>query len=115
MRRLEKDIDAVRFDAPEGKIELPVSCACTTAVRAACQMVDAARGNYGSVTKDRHSYAQEAVLETWKSDVGLHFVFDLCVSSASPGDLCRSEYAAAAQCLSRPASAARQLNKAPPI
>ena len=44
IRKLEKDVDAARFDAPEGKIELPVKLKIYDFdLRAARQMGDAAR------------------------------------------------------------------------
>jgi hypothetical protein len=43
LRQLEKDIDAVRFDAPEGKIELPVKLRVHDSIFVpACKVVDAA-------------------------------------------------------------------------
>ncbi|MGH6784741.1 MAG: hypothetical protein ACREBP_08995, partial [Sphingomicrobium sp.] len=53
LRQLEKDIDAVRFDAPEGKIELPVKLRVYDSIfvpLAKWAMLLA--GNYRTVTKD---------------------------------------------------------------
>ncbi len=108
LRQLEKDIDAVRFDAPEGKIELPVKLRVYDSIfvpLAKWAMLLA--GNYRCVTKDGMRTAQEAVhsdIETSRSVY--NFVFDLCVKlGAAPGDLVPFEkYAAAAQSLTRPAS-----------
>ena len=118
LRNLEKDIDAVRFDAPEGKIELPVKLRVHDSIfvpLAKWAMLLA--GNYRCVTKDGMRTAQEAVhtdLDTSRSVY--NFVNDLCVKlGAAPGDLVPFEkYAAAAQSLSRPASAARALNNGVP-
>jgi hypothetical protein len=118
LRQLEKDIDAVRFDAPEGKIELPVKLRVHDSIfvpLAKWAMLLA--GNYRCITKDGMRTAQEAVhsdLETSRSVY--NFVNDLCVKlGAAPGDLVSFEkYAAAAQSLTRPASAARALNNGAP-
>jgi len=113
LRRLEKDVDAARFDVPEGKIELPVKLRIYDSIfvpLAKWAMLLA--GNYRCVTKDGMRTAQEAVhsdIETSRSVY--NFVNDLCVKlGAKPDDLVPFEkYAAAAQSLTRPASAARAL------
>ena len=118
LRQLEKDIDAVRFDAGDGKIELPVKLRVYDSIfvpLAKWAMLLA--GNYRCVTKDGMRTAQEAVhsdLETSRSVY--NFVNDLCVKlGANPADLVPFEkYAAAAQSLVRPASAARALNNGLP-
>jgi hypothetical protein len=104
IRNLEKDVEAARFDAPEGKIELPVKLKAYDSIwvpLAKWAMLLA--GNYRCVTKDGMRTAQEAV-------------FDLCVKlGANPNDLVPFEkYAAAAQSLVRPASAARALQNGAP-
>jgi hypothetical protein len=118
LRQLEQEIDAVRYDAPEGKTELPVKLRVHDSIfvpLAKWSMLLA--GNYRCVTKDGMRTAQEAVhsdLETSRSVY--NFVFDLCVKlGAKPEDLVPFEkYAAAAQSLTRPASAARALNNGAP-
>jgi len=118
LRQLEKDIDAVRFDTPEGKIELPVKLRVHDSIfvpLAKWAMLLA--GNYRCVTKDGMRTAQEAVhsdIETSRSVY--NFVNDLCCKlGARPDDLVPFEkYAAAAQSLSRPASAARALQNGAP-
>jgi hypothetical protein len=118
LRQLEKDIDAVRFDAPEGKIELPVKLRVYDSIfvpLAKWSMLLA--GNYRCVTADGMRTAQEAVHSNLEESRSVYdFVFDLCVKlGASPGDLVPFEkYAAAAQSLTRPASAARALNNGAP-
>jgi hypothetical protein len=113
LRNLEKDIDAVRFDAPEGKIELPVKLRVNDSIfvpLAKWSMLLA--GNYRCITKDGMRTAQEAVHTNIEESKSVYnFVFDLCVKlGAKPSDLVPFEkYAAAAQSLSRPASAARAL------
>jgi hypothetical protein len=116
--QLAKDIDAVRFDTPEGKIELPVKLRVYDALfvpLAKWAMLLA--GNYRCVTPDGMRTAQEAVhsdIETSRSVY--NFVNDLCVKiGANPADLVPFEkYAAAAQSLIRPASAARALQNGMP-
>ncbi len=118
LRQLEKDVDAARFDTPEGKIELPVKLKVYDSIfvpLAKWAMLLA--GNYRCVTKDGMRTAQEAVhsdIETSRSVY--NFVNDLCVKlGADPKDLVPLEkYAAAAQSLVRPASAARALNNGMP-
>ena len=118
LRQLEKDIEAARFDAPEGKIELPVKLKVYDSIfvpLAKWAMLLA--GNYRCITKDGMRTAQEAVhsdIET--SRTVYNFVNDLCVKlGANPDDLVPFEkYAAAAQSLVRPASAARALNNGAP-
>src|ERR1700730_13668551 len=118
LRQLEKDVDAARFDTPEGKIELPVQFKVYDSIfvpLAKWAMLLA--GNYRCVTKDGMRTAQEAVhsdIETSRSVY--NFVNDLCVKlGANPNDLVPFEkYAAAAQSLVRPASAARALNNGLP-
>ena len=120
LRRLEADIDAVRFDTPEGKIELPVKLRVHDSIfvpLAKWAMLLA--GNYRCITKDGMRTAKEAVHSNIEESRSVYnFVFDLCVKlGAAPSDLVPFEkYAAAAESLSRPASAARALyNGAPNI
>ena len=113
LRHLEADIEAVRFDVPEGKIELPVKLRVYDSLfvpLAKWSMLLA--GNYRCITKDGMRTAQEAVHSNIEESKSVYnFVFDLCVKlGANPADLVPFEkYAAAAQSLSRPASAARAL------
>jgi hypothetical protein len=120
LRQLEKDVEAARFDAPEGKIELPVKLKIYDSIfvpLAKWAMLLA--GNYRCITKDGMRTAKEAVhadIETSRSVY--NFVNDLCVKlGAKPADMVPFEkYAAAAESLTRPASAARALfNGAPNI
>jgi hypothetical protein len=118
LRQLEKDVEAARFDMPEGKIELPVKLKVYDSLfvpLAKWAMLLA--GNYRCVTADGVRTTQEAV----HSDIGTsrsvyNFVFDLCVKlGANPDDLVPfDKYAAAAQSLIRPASAARALQNGAP-
>jgi hypothetical protein len=113
LRQLEKDIDAVRFDTPEGKIELPVKLRAYDSLfvpLAKWSMLLA--GNYRCVTEDGMRTAAEAVHSNIEEAREVYnFVFDVCVKlGAKPEDLVPFEkYAAAAKSLTRPASAARAL------
>ena len=120
VRQLEKDVNAARFEVPEGKIELPVKLKVYESIfvpLAKWSMLLA--GNYRCITKDGMRTAKEAVHTNIEESRSVYnFVFDLCVKlGANPADLVPFEkYAAAAQSLSRPASAARALfNGAPNI
>ena len=113
LRQLEQDIDAVRFPAPEGPIELPVKLRLSDSIfvpLAKWSMLLA--GNYRCITVDGMRTAQEAVhTDIAESRSVYNFVYDLCVRlGARDEDLVPFEkYAAAAQSLTRPASAARAL------
>jgi len=119
IRNLEKDVEAARFDAPDGKIELPVKLRVYDSIfvpLAKWAMLLA--GNYRCVTKDGMRTAQEAVHSDLEAARAVYnFVFDLCVKlGARPDDLVPFEkYAAAAQSLTRPASAARALQNGAPF
>src|SRR5215469_506727 len=118
IRNLEKDVDAARFDTPEGKIELPVKLKVYDSIfvpLAKWAMLLA--GNYRCITKDGMRTAQEAVnTNPDEARAVYNFVFNLCVElGAKPEDLVPFEkYAAAAQSLTRPASAARALQNGAP-
>jgi hypothetical protein len=118
LRRLQEEIEAIRFDTAEGKVELPVKLKVYDSIfvpLAKWAMLLA--GNYRCVTKDGMRTAQEAVhsdIETSRSVY--NFVVDLCVKlGAKRDDMVPFEkYAAAAQSLTRPASAARALQNGAP-
>src|SRR3954463_15854359 len=118
LRNLEKDIEAIRFDAPEGKIELPVKLRVYDSIfvpLAKWAMLLA--GNYRTVTADGMRTAKEAVHTDIEASRSVYnFVNDLCVKlGANPNDLVPFEkYAAAAESLTRPASAARALQNGAP-
>ena len=111
LRQLERDVDAVRFPAPEGPIELPVK------LRVSDSIFVPLAGNYRCITPDGMRTAQEAVHSNLAESKSVYdFVFDVCVRlGARPEDLVPFEkYAAAAASLSRPASAARALQNGAP-
>src|SRR5882672_2740094 len=118
LRQLEKDIEGVRYDVPEGKIELPVKLKVYDSVFVPlAKWAMLLSGNYRCVTEDGMRTAQEAVHSDLATSRSVYdFVFDLCVQlGASPNDLVPFEkYAAAAQSLVRPASAARALQNGAP-
>jgi hypothetical protein len=113
LRQLASDIEAVRFDAGDGKIELPVKLKVHDSVfvpLAKWSMLLA--GNYRCVQKD----AMRSIKETVHSDIAAsrsvyNWVARLVMSlGAAEKDLVPFEkYAAAAQSLASPSSAARAL------
>src|ERR1700716_3764995 len=118
LRQLKDDIEAVRLDTPEGKIELPVKLKVHDSIfvpLAKWAMLLA--GNYRCITKDGMRTAQEAVHSNLEESKSVYnFVVDLCVKLGAKRDqlVPFEKYAAAAQSLTRPASAARALNNGAP-
>jgi hypothetical protein len=113
LRQMQADIEAIRFDAGDGEMELPVKLKVHDSV-----FVPLAKwsmlmtGNYRCVQKDDMRPIKEAV----HSDVELsgsiyNWVSNLCVElGASPDDMVPFEkYANAANGLAKPSSAARAL------
>src|ERR1700723_1417290 len=120
LRDLANDIEAVRMDTPEGRIELPVKLKLHDSIfvpLAKWAMLLA--GNYRCITAAGMRTAQEAVHSNIDESRSIYdFVNDLCVTlGAARSDLVPFEkYAAAAQSLTRPASAPRaRQNGAPHI
>ncbi len=113
LRRLQDDIEAVRFDAGEGPLELPVKLKVHDSVFVPlAKWAMLLTGNYRCVTPAGARAIKEAVhsdVETSRSVY--NWVCDLCVAlGAAPEDMVPFEkYAAAAQGLVRPSSAARAL------
>jgi hypothetical protein len=113
LRRLEADIEAVRFDTGTEKIELPVKLKVHDSVfvpLAKWAMLIA--GNYRCVTKQGMRPIKEAVhSDIEASRAAYNWVVRLCVSlGANEKDLVPFEkYAAAANGLANPSSAARAL------
>ncbi|CAM5432701.1 Ketopantoate reductase OS=Afipia felis OX=1035 GN=NCTC12722_02776 PE=4 SV=1 [Afipia felis] len=114
LRNLERDIQNVRYDTPEGPVELPVKLRFHDSLfvpLAKWAMLMA--GNYRCITPDGMRTAQEAVHSNIEESRSIYnFVVDVCVKlGASRDDMVPFEkYAAAAKSLTRPASAARALN-----
>ena len=114
VRRLEREIDAIRFDLPGERIELPVKLRFHDSVfvpLAKWAMLMA--GNYRCITEDGMQTAQQAVHRDLAASRSIYdFVVNVCIElGASHEQLVPfDKYAAAAASLSRPASAARALN-----
>ncbi|WP_368429879.1 hypothetical protein [Sulfuricaulis sp.] len=120
LRQLESDIEAVRFDAGDGKIELPVKLKVHDSLfvpLAKWSMLLA--GNYRCVQKDRMIPIKEAVHSDIEASRSVYnWVAKLCLSlGADEKDMVPFEkYANAALSLASPSSAARALaNGAPYI
>src|SRR5881227_578829 len=118
LRRLQDDIEAVRFDIGDGKIELPVKLKVHDSIFVPlAKWAMLLTGNYRCVTKDGAVDIKDAVhRDVEESRSVYNFVVDLCVKlGANRDDLVPFEkYAAAAQSLTRPSSAARALNNGVP-
>lgn len=118
LRQLQDEIEAARYDTPEGKIELPVKLKVHDSVFVPlAKWAMLLTGNYRCVTADGAVTIQEAVHRDIDASREVYnFVVDLCVRlGASRDDLVPFEkYAAAAQSLTRPSSAARALNNGAP-
>src|SRR5438067_6113310 len=118
LRRLQDEIEAIRYDAGDGKIELPVKLKVHDSIFVPlAKWAMLLTGNYRCVTKDGAINIKDAVhgdIETSRSVY--NFVRDLCIKlGAAPDDLVPFEkYAAAAESLVRPSSAARALNNGVP-
>jgi hypothetical protein len=113
LRKLQADIEAIRYDTADGAIELPVKLKVHDSVfvpLAKWSML--VTGNYRCVQKDGARSIKEAVHTDIEASRNVYnWVRDLCIRlGASPDDLVPFEkYAAAAQGLVRPSSAARAL------
>jgi len=113
LRQLQDEIEAIRYDTGDGKIELPVKLKVHDSIFVPlAKWAMLVTGNYRCVQKDAARSIKEAVhtdIET--SRAVYNWVRDLCVKlGASPDDLVPFEkYASAAQGLVRPSSAARAL------
>jgi hypothetical protein len=116
--RLQDEIEAIRFDAGDGKIELPVKLKVHDSIFVPlAKWAMLLTGNYRCVTKDGAINIKDAVhADIATSRSVYNFVVDLCVKlGAARDDLVPFEkYAAAAESLTRPSSAARALNNGVP-
>ncbi len=113
LRRMQTDIEAVRYDADGGRVELPVKLKVHDSVFVPlAKWAMLLTGNYRCVRKEGPRSIKEAVhTDIEESRSVYHWVQDVCIAlGASPEDLVPFEkYAAAAEGLSRPSSAARAL------
>jgi hypothetical protein len=113
LRRMQADIEAVRYDTGDGKIELPVKLKVHDSIFVPlAKWAMLLTGNYRCVQKDAARSIKEAVhSDIAASRAVYNWVRDLCIKlGAAPDDLVPFEkYAAAALDLSRPSSAARAL------
>jgi len=118
LRQLEKDVDAARYDAGDGPLELPVKLRVHDSIFVPlAKWAMLLTGNYRCVTEDGAVDIKDAVhrdIET--SRAVYNWVCGVCERlGASPNDLVPFEkYAAAANDLVRPSSAARALNNGVP-
>jgi hypothetical protein len=114
LRQLQDEIEAIRLDTGDGKIELPVKLKVHDSIFVPlAKWAMLLTGNYRCVTKDGAINIKDAVhVDLDASRAVYNFVVDLCVKlGARRDDLVPFEkYAAAAQSLTRPSSAARALN-----
>ena len=113
LRRMQADIEAVRYDAGGGKLELPVKLKVHDSIFVPlAKWAMLLTGNYRCVQKDAARSIKEAVhTDIAASRAVYNWVSELCVTlGARHDDLVPFEkYAAAAQGLVRPSSAARAL------
>ncbi len=118
LRRLQDEIEAIRFDTGDGKIELPVKLKVHESIfvpLAKWAMLLA--GNYRCVTKDGAIASRRQCIATSRRRARSTISWSTSASSSAPiaDDLVPFEkYAAAAQSLTRPSSAARALNNGVP-
>src|SRR5439155_17639877 len=109
LRKLEADIEAVRFDGMELPVKLKVHDSVFVPLAKWAMLIS---GNYRCVTKDGIRPIKEAVHGDVEASRAMYnWVVKLCVSlGANEKDLVPFEkYAAAAQSLGSPSSAARAL------
>ncbi|HEX2656060.1 MAG TPA: hypothetical protein VHN11_20750 [Xanthobacteraceae bacterium] len=113
LRQMQADIEAIRYDTGDGKIELPVKLKVHDSVFVPlAKWAMLLTGNYRCVQKDAARSIKEAVHTNIEESRSVYnWVRDLCITlGAAPDDLVPFEkYAAAAQGLVRPSSAARAL------
>ena len=113
LRQMQTEIEAIRFDVGDAKIDLPVKLKVHDSIfvpLAKWSML--CTGNYRCVTKDAAQSIKDAVHTDLEASRAIYnWVRELCVKlGASPDDLVPFEkYAAAALTLARPSSAARAL------
>ena len=113
LRRMQADIEAVRYDAGDGKVDLPVKLKVHDSIFVPlAKWAMLITGNYRCVQKDAARSIKDAVHSNIEESRAIYnWVRELCVKlGASPDDLVPFEkYANAALGLVRPSSAARAL------
>ena len=113
LRQMQTEIEAIRFDAGDASIDLPVKLKVHESIFVPlAKWAMLITGNYRCVTKDAAVTIKEAVHTDFEASRRVYnWVRDLCVKlGAAPDDLVPFEkYAAAAMSLVRPSSAARAL------
>ena len=113
MRQMQSEIEAIRFDAGDAIIELPVKLKVHDSIFVPlAKWAMLCTGNYRCVRKDAAVTIKEAVHTDLEASRNIYnWVRELCIKlGASPDDLVPFEkYAAAANGLIRPSSAARAL------
>ncbi|MBV9237487.1 MAG: hypothetical protein JOZ94_16750 [Xanthobacteraceae bacterium] len=113
LRQMQQDIEAVRYDAGDGPVDIPVKLKVHDSIYVPlAKWAMLLTGNYRCVTKDAAINIKDAVhADVEKSRTVYNWVRDLVVAlGADPNDLVPFEkYAAAADGLTRPSSAARAL------
>jgi hypothetical protein len=113
LRRLEADIEAIRWDADGERVDLPVKLKVHDSLFVPlAKWAMLLTGNYRCVTETGARSIREAVhTDLEESRAVYDWVRELCIGlGAAPEDLVPFEkYAAAAEGLSRPSSAARAL------
>ena len=113
LRRMQADIEAVRYDTGDGKVELPVKLKVHDSIFVPlAKWAMLLTGNYRCVQKDAARSIREAVHSDVEASRKVYtWVCELCIKlGAAPDDLVPFEkYANAAQGLVRPSSAARAL------
>jgi hypothetical protein len=113
LRKMQDDIEAVRFNPGDGPLELPVKLKVHDSIFVPlAKWAMLLTGNYRCVTPDAARSIKDAVHSNpEESRAVYYFVMDVCVKlGANRDDLVPFEkYAAAAASLSRPSSAARAL------
>jgi hypothetical protein len=120
MRQMQAEIEAIRFDAGDAMIDLPVKLKVHESIFVPlAKWAMLCTGNYRCVTPDKAVTIKEAVHADLQASQRIYdWVRELCIMlGANPDDLVPFEkYAAAANGLIRPSSAARALfNGAPNI
>jgi hypothetical protein len=113
LRQMQAEIEAIRFDAGDAKIDLPVKLKVHDSIFVPlAKWAMLVTGNYRCVQKDAARSIKEAVHTDLDASGRIYaWVRELCMKlGASPDDLVPFEkYAAAANGLVRPSSAARAL------